>query len=102
MKLVEKKFTFENDYWVHRNLVLCNDQIEELFFVPDNVMSIWVSLHSRPTTNRYKATIERDCNGFVELQVKDYSNAMVDNGAFETIFEKFIGKTVYVQVEYEE
>lgn len=115
MELIEKKFVksgclFLNGEWspVQRTgeAIICNESLREIFAIPDDCLTVWLSLHSRPAANRLSVTILRDSYNDPVIKTTElgYSAATYiefDFGSLYSVLQKHIGKTLYVECRYE-
>jgi len=122
MKVIGKKFRLEC-IWLDKLLLypgweailryhgtewpvfLCVHTMARLFEIPVNTKAIWVSLHDRPASQRYEVKVYEEMWGsdnkypvlsFVDfdLEYNDYPPVV------ERLLSPYIGKKLYVQVEY--
>ena len=107
MKLIERCFRYKYDEefddleWFSGSLGLCDEMLRELFEIPKFETTIWASLHDRPALNRYRAEVGRLAwSSAVKLTLD--SGDVVDNATLDKVLSRFLGKTVYVEVQYEE
>lgn len=81
---------------------ICGHWMWEHFDIPEGVAGIWLSLHTRSAAERYEATIKMydgPCTvPWPEIQVED---TCWDCEALDELFEKLVGKSLYLQCEYE-
>ncbi len=87
------------------NSVVCVNRFARLFTIP-NVDEIWVSIRDRPTrhTMGVKVTAFTDEYTPTGVDVKAENgllwNAWDTNECLDLVLSKYIGKTIYVEVEY--
>ncbi|MCK5616579.1 hypothetical protein KAR91_82720 [Candidatus Pacearchaeota archaeon] len=101
MKIIEKKFKQTlSGSWKCDELFLCRTEMDELFNIPKNKTTIWVSLHTTRRASRYKAKIQKNTRDKIYLGILN-THSEVNNEYFDPIFDKLLNKTVYVEVRYE-
>lgn len=113
MQIAIKKFrhTWSIGFWsngIDDATEFCTDIFDEYFQVPAEAKAIWVSLHTRPSAMRHKAWIRPGTDYYspqitlVNVHGGRLRTAVYGYGAIYHILKRLVGKTVYVQVEYEE
>jgi hypothetical protein len=82
---------------------ICRRWIWDHFDIPDDVDTIWLSLHTRSARERYEAEVKMHDN---RLSDDSWPKIMV-NGSYwdcesmDALLKKFVGKKLYLQCEYE-
>jgi hypothetical protein len=79
------------------------DVINRLFKIPGGTKKIWVQLWDEPSPNRWKLIVKKMGKG------DDYpiakvvgTNVVINNPVMDEILNKFMQKSVWLQVQYEE
>ena len=126
MKIVERKFEAEGQPWPGGRLArhtwmvctrskkmfgLCDEAFAEVFNVPPEVKTIWLSLHDRPAANRAVVNVEiyndveidyGNDGSYPEMQLLEYEPIIYfSSKLLDSILKPLVGKTVYLQCEYE-
>jgi len=113
MKLVCRRFKRSldaancSDWWDSGvDLSIRNSDIQKYFHLPFEAKTMWFSLYDRPAKNRKKAGVILHSGFFGD---ESNPSILVNNGevvisdiGFDRLLKSLVGKTVYIQVEYEE
>lgn len=78
--------------------------LRRLFVLPKNPSVVWRSLHDRVSANRVAlkvVSLDDPGSEYPALKIPGRA-AMFDDERLDTVLEPYFGKTVYLQVEYEE
>jgi hypothetical protein len=112
MKIIERSYRRTDEWWYPARAsspMLCHRYLERGVLhrldIPRNVQRIWLSLHDKPADHRRE----------VEIVVGDYGNNLIVClsglgigysrpcwGKVREILRPYVGKPLYLQVEYEE
>lgn len=120
-KLIKKEWVFSKGfYWfpvgVGDGEDLSDDYLHQLFEFPSTITTVWISFYTASSKNRHRVKVRRAewiADKIPEIlfnvkhveiyKGKKYSKIVEWN--FESgdrVLNKYIGKTIYVQVEYYE
>jgi hypothetical protein len=78
------------------------DRLNELFLIPDGVKKIWASVFTKKSAGRHRMRVIQEV-GYPLLKFPESSiSPEVENFSLDRWFKPFVGRTLYLQVEYEE
>ncbi len=102
MLLLKRRFRFDRDCWCSgKNMEVCSAVLDYLLNIPAVTKTIWISLHTKPAKHRIEARVRIEGYIYPYLRVIGkciyFSHPTLDN-----LLAKHMGKTLYVEVEYEE
>ena len=105
MKLVQRRFTASrrDGFWDRNGYSeICHDGLLEFFDVPDSAKVLWVSLHDRCAKTRVAARVVMDGRGGCEWPaIRLTCFVAVDCYNWNKLLKPHVGKTVYIEVEYQ-
>ena len=104
MKIIEKRFRFvAPDQW-DGVVGFCSYGFAKLFDVPVDIKTVWLSLHDRPAVNREPVVVENGKElwgpGAAQIRLGNLRQVFSVESLDKVLFP-FIGKTLYLQCEYE-
>ena len=109
MKIVERKFLRTRWYWrlLGGTMDLCDKEFPEVFDISGSLNTCWLSLHTRPATNRLAVKILDDGIGGCDILIDDRDAGASDEEVLwdltlDRVLQRYIGKTLYVECRYEE
>jgi hypothetical protein len=70
------------------------------FELPDDAKSVWITLHTCPTINRLAVCVVQKY-GYPNIKIPGRAD-MVSHTSWDNLLEPYIGKRLWLQVEYEE
>ena len=78
------------------------DEIRRMFHFPKKPPKrVWLTLHSRPSIYREELRVCRYCGSEMRVELKQGDHMIGGWDELDELLCPFIGKTVYLQVEYE-
>ncbi len=106
MLLLQRKFRWRGSCWEGipgKAKIFEHEEVSELFDIPAGVGAVWVSLHDRSSKDRYRAKIVEDNDPYEKYPVIKFdAGGVYEHARCDKTLKRFIGKVVYIQVEYME
>ena len=102
MQLRKRRFKRDDDgnWSCGEEIGVCGHELGKLFNIPESTRTIWISLHTRPARHRETALVVADGYGYPCLNVGD-DKVWYSYFSLDKLLGRHLGKTLYVEVEYE-
>ena len=111
MKLAQLELEFDGVYFSNETISLCKHSVlcvlEEFgFILPRKFSKLWFTLYDLSSKDRQKLKISKETSSHYQYPRIEYINyrgvtAIFENNRIDDILQPFVGKTVYLKVEYE-
>ena len=91
-------------------LYFCDGLLRDVFDIPMEAVTIWISLHSRPAACRHEAQVKRfggSARSWLKVTLVDLDQPPPGQVYYRSSFDldillkPYLNKTVWVEVEYE-
>lgn len=102
----QRRFEYCGKMWrsgsdgTSRCLDVCSETLGEYFSIPVEAWRIWIALYEDAGDGRYEVTSVKDSYECLSLEFAGLSNEEC-MASVNKLLKKYMGRTFYLQVEYE-